>query len=475
MSATLCAVRRRTYVDSILLMRTADALGHAPGVTSAAALMATEANKRTLREAGFDGAEIDAAAADDLVVGVHADSDADATAALSRLDALLSPEPGATACTAASFDAAVALQPDANVAVISVPGEHAAAQMREAIEHGLHIFCFSSNVPLADEVALKRQAAARGLLVMGPDCGTAIIGGRGLGFANAVRPGSIGVAGGSGTGMQAITSLIHEAGSGISAALGTGSRDAGDDVGGISTRMAVAALLDDPQTEVVVLVTKAPGPATGAELARIAQNASKPVVLCFLGEVHAGGTVTTLEDAARRALDLVGCSSAVNNDASVRVARRPGRIVGLFAGGSLLQEARSVLAAQHVVSSACELTDMGSEQRTRGRPHPMIDSGPRIAEILRAGDDPGVAVLLLDVVLGFGAAADPAGDLAPAIRQAGDAAHQRGQELVVLASVIGTADDPQDRARQEAVLRDAGAIVLPTSARAARAAAEVIA
>jgi FdrA protein len=474
-SATAYAVRRRTYLDSILLMRVARSLSERPGVAQAAALMATPANKETLRAAGYQGPQLESAAADDLVIGVTGASEALARAALEDLDALLSPEfKDGQRRLLSSLTEALAALPGANLAVISVPGEYAAAEIRQALEHGLHVFCFSSNVPLEDEIELKRRAASLGLLLMGPDCGTAIIGGKGIGFANVVRRGPIGIVGASGTGIQAVSCLIHQAGSGVSQALGTGSRDPSDEVGGISTVAALSALLDDPDTRVVVLVSKTPGPRTLALLTETAAAASKPLLSCFLGEAT-NGAFSTLEEVATHAVAMAG-GSLVSRvvEPSPPTTHRSGRILGLFAGGSLLLEARGVLVAAGLPPSSYELVDMGSEELTRGRPHPMIDPGPRSQRIAAVGADPSVGVLLLDIVLGRGAALDPAGDLVPSIRAAKAAALARGSDVAVVASVCGTDDDPQDRRRQEEILRAAGVTMLPTSAGAARYAAQVI-
>ncbi len=474
MSATAYSVRRHTYIDSILLMRVARELGQRPGVLSAAALMATQANKVTLREAGFVDREVDSASPDDLVIGVVAVDELQAQAALTGIDELLSPVEKTVQRLASSFADAVALEKDANLALISVPGEFAAEQMRRALDHGLHVFCFSSNVRLEDEIELKRLGASRGLLVMGPDCGTAIIGGKGIGFANSVRRGPIGIVGASGTGMQAISCLVHHGGSGISHALGTGSRDPRDEVGGISTLTALEVLLDDSDTQIIVLVSKTPGATTLDRLKAAAVRSPKPVVMCFPGE-RVEGAVQTFEEAANRALTLAGCGTLPDSDEPLVPAHRDGHIVGLFAGGSLLLEAQGAMAIFDVSPAMYELVDMGSEDLTRGRPHPMIDPGPRIKEIARVGEDPAAAVLLLDIVLGFGAADDPAGDLAAAIRGARAAAAARGSELAVIASVVGTDEDVQNHRRQEAILRDAGVAVFSTSARAAFAAAKVVA
>lgn len=448
------------YVDSVVLMRLSQRLTGLPGVADAAAVMGTAANKTLLAEGGFDAAEVNGAGPDDLIISVKASDDAAATAALSDLEALLVARIDERVPTARTLEEALERQPGSNIAVVSVPGEYAAEEARHALGHGLNVFLFSSNVSLDDELELKRLAGERGLLCMGPDCGTAIVAGVGLGFANAVKRGPVGVVGASGSGMQAVTSLLDRFGVGVSHAIGTGGRDCSDAVGGQTTFAGLRALIDDAQTKVIVVLAKPPGPKTAARLREVAAASAKPVLLCFLDE-------TTLEQAARSAAETVGCSIAPVQKLPELPPPAAGRryIRGLFAGGSLAYEAELVLRRAGV-GSGHTMLDLGSEELTRGRPHPMIDSRIRCEQIIAAASDPETAVILLDVVLGYGAARDPAGDIATAL------AAVRGP--VVIASVVGTDRDPQGLAAQEETLRRAGAHVFPTSAAAARAAVEVV-
>jgi FdrA protein len=441
------------YVDSVVLMRLAQSLSALPGVADAAAVMGTDANKALLHDAGYDA---DGAKADDLVVAVRAEDAAAAAAALECVDTLLAAPPHVSIPTVPTLDEALAVRAGVNLASISVPGEYAAAQARQGLEHGLNVFVFSSNVTLDDELELKRLADERGLLCMGPDCGTAVIGGVGIGFANAVRRGSVGIVGASGSGTQAVTCLLDELGVGISHAIGTGSRDTRDEVGGATTFAGLRALFDDPTTDRVVVVSKPPGPQTAERLRELAASSPKPLVLAFLDEL-------TLEEAA---LATAG-RAAGPWDSPPTPHAAPGRplVRGLFAGGSLAYEAQLVLAraglgAEHTIA------DLGSEELTRGRPHPMIDSRVRRERVAAAAADPQCGVILLDVVLGYGVARDPAGDIARAIAAV--------DGPLVFASVVGTERDPQRRSVQTATLRRAGAHVFPTSAAAARAATEAV-
>ena len=440
------------YVDSVVLMRLAGRLMHLSGISDAAAVMGTDANKALLAEGGFS--TNGRAGANDLVVAVKAESDAAAADALGQIETLLSEGEGSDerVPVVRTLEEAVALRPATNIAAISVPGEHAAAEARRALELGLHVFCFSSSVSVADEVELKRLAGERGLLCMGPDCGTAIVGGVGLGFANAVRRGPLGIVAASGSGLQAVTCLLDRFGVGISHAIGTGGRDLSDDVGGLTMLAGLDALLEDPGTEAILLLSKPPGRLTAKRIEAAAARATKPVATCFLDKI-------TLEEAGHRAAALLRIELPASIAPPLPSAR-PGPLLGLYAGGSLAYEAELVLRRDDVEA---EIVDLGSEELTKGRPHPMLDSRERNRRLREATET--ASVVLLDVVLGFGAASDPAGDIADAVRVATDAG------IVVLASVCGTDRDPQGLEAQEERLRHVGAVVYPTNAAAARAAA----
>ena len=396
--------------------------------------------------------------------------------------------------------------------LISVPGRWAAGVAREALAlppHGRHVFLYSDNVPLAEEVALKREARERGLLVMGPDCGTAIVAGAGLGFANRVRRGSIGLVGASGTGLQAIASRVHALGGGISHALGTGGRDLSAEVGGATALAALDLLARDPETRVIVLVSKPPAPAVAAVVLAAARATGKPVVVDFLGYPPPGRRLgnlhfaVSLGEAAELAVELaVGLAGepkiagsepgpAVEIDsgrdqrpggagsgAGESAAAEPGigarkYLRALFAGGTLASEAvlglrpfLSPLAANlsfpgvtpladPATSVGHTVVDLGADELTVGRPHPMIDPRAAAERLRREAADPEVAAILFDVVLGDGAHPDPAGELAPAVA----AARGGGDGPAVAAVIVGTDEDPQDLAAQRERLEAAGARV----------------
>lgn len=503
-------VLRSEYRDSGTLMRLARDLGGRAGVLRTAALMATPRNLEQLAAMGLLP-ETPAARPSDLLVVVEAGTEAEADAALTAVDGLLSgparrtaPRAGGGARVPRSLEAALELQPASSLAVISVPGPYAAREARRALGRGLHVFLFSNGVALEDEVALKEEASRKGLLVMGPDCGTSIVDGVPIGFANRVRRGPIGLVGASGTGLQEVSTLVHRLGCGVSHALGTGGRDLSDAVGAATTRAALALLARDPATRVVVLVSKPPSPVVAARVlaeAGAIAAAGRRVVACFLGldaeragELPAGVTLApTLDDAARRACEAAGhtirpVDVADAPDAVGPDSGPPRRLLGLFSGGTLAHEALLILRASGVSprsnlhvdgvqppdGQGHTILDLGEDEYTRGRPHPMIDPTLRQEAIRRAGTDPGSAVLLLDVVLGYGSHPDPAAALEGPIREARRDVLARGGFLPVIASVTGTELDPQDRERQVARLRGAGVHVAESNAAAARMAARFI-
>ena len=288
-------IRRNRYYDSVFLMLAARRMAAQPGMADAAALLATGANRRMLEDLGYGAGEAAFAAAgpNDLVLALEGEPEAVAAIAADPEAWLARPAgPGPSGTPAArSIAEAVAARPDSGVAVISVPGAHAAREARAALEAGLHVFLFSSGVAVEDELALKLEACRRGLVVMGPDCGTAYLGGAGIGFANAVRRGPVGVIGSTGTGMQEFACLVHRAGSGISSGIGTGSRDLADAIGGLSTLAGIDALEADPATQVIAVLSKPPGPAAAERLAQRLERCAKPVVLCLLGAPGPDGRV----------------------------------------------------------------------------------------------------------------------------------------------------------------------------------------
>ncbi|MBI1736011.1 MAG: hypothetical protein HYR51_12625 [Candidatus Rokubacteria bacterium] len=476
------------YQDSVVLMRVAADLERRPGVRRAALFMGTPANHGLLEQVGLATEASRRARPEDLIVAVRAVTASDATSALAAgREALVArrretERPGAA--RPRTLEAALRALPGANLAMISVPGPYAGREAARALARDLHVFLFSDNVPVATEIELKRDAVARGRLMMGPDCGTAYLDGVGLGFANVVPRGRIGLVAASGTGLQAVVCGIAALGEGVSHAIGVGGRDLGAEVGGTMTRFALEVLASDPATAAVVLVAKPPHASVMPALRDALANIGKPLVVCCLG-ARAGGPgtwVETLGDAARAAVAVVnGRTWAPEPEGRVPVvAARPrgGRVLGLFTGGTLAHEASLVLerALGRVAFDPADLggeghavVDLGADRFTAGRAHPMIDTRLR-TELIRAAvaRDPR-AVLLLDVVLGRGAHPDPAGAVVDALGSA------RRDAVVVVAALIGTAGDPQGLAAQRARLEAAGVHVFEGAAEAARFAATLVA
>jgi succinyl-CoA synthetase alpha subunit len=512
--ATAVALKHNQYYDSVFLMRVAQRISREPGIELAAAIMGSDKNKGLLRKAGFSGPQIDEATANDLVVGVKATNQEQADAALGQIDEWLQQKETEVSRVAfRNLEQALQSQPQSNLAVISLPGEYAAREARLALQRGLNVFLFSDNVPVEQEVQLKDLAHQRGLIVMGPDCGTAIIGGVGIGFANVVRRGTIGVIGASGTGIQEVTSLVHTAGMGVSHAIGTGSRDLLDSVGGVTTLDAIDALEADAGTAVIVCISKPPGAKTMDKVFERLDQGTKPFVVCFLAidenslDVrHRSVVARTLDQAAALAVRQAGGSTSAivyENEAQVigdlvakesaRMGRDQRYARGIFAGGTFCYQAQQVLRdagikaysnapiEPHLAledpdhSEENTLLDLGADEFTLGRPHPMIDPTLRRERILQESDDPSVAMLLFDIILGYGASEDPAGDLAEAIAGAKSKAAKRGGYLSIVASICGTEGDPQDKERQRSVLEQAGALVFVSSAQAARFCAQLLA
>ena len=463
-------VRRNRYLDSVFLMQVARRMSERPGIEDASALRGTDANRAVLAGLGF---EVLDAGPNDLVVALAGEAAA-VDAVATDLEAWLAPGVPGAAPDPRSLEEALRTRA-ADLAVISVPGAHAAREARAALRAGLHVFLFSSNVSLEDEVSLKLEARDRGLIVMGPDCGTAYLAGAGLGFTNAIRRGPIGLVGSTGTGMQEFACLVHLAGSGISNGIGTGGRDLSDAVAGLSTLAGIDALEADPATRVIAVLSKPPGAAATRKLAERLGRCAKPVVQCLLGGED------TLDDAVIRALREVGVEAPAfllpRTDPPFLGLRPEQRHVrGLFAGGTLCYQAQAIFRqAGLTVHSNAPLhgmetledpdrslgntfLDMGAEYFVEGRPHPMIDGTQRRRRLEKELRDPSVGVLLLDFILGTLSSPDPVGEVLDLLPGG----------LCVAASVCGTEGDTQGLESQVRALKEAGVRVFPTAAQAAR-------
>ena len=532
--------RTGAYADSVRLMQVSARVQEVPGVRAALVAMATELNIDLLARLGMTAPA--AAGPNDLLVAIEADDEQALAAALTVTDGALSARPTWTGGHAAGqvvgqlaghlagqvsqpprTAGSAARRSGPGLCLISVPGQFAFAEAVDALESGCDVMIFSDNVPVEQEVALKEIAAERGLLVMGPDCGTAVVGGVGLGFSHTLPPGPIGLVAASGTGAQQVLCLLDAAGAGISAVLGTGGRDLSAAVGGRSARTALAALDEDPGCELIVLLSKPPAAEVAAGLRAYAATLATPVLFGLIGQGQPDLTAVTEE--ALRAIGLPvpdwpwwdpphptaqagpnaqaspntpAVSPASGAPADFRapadeassVPRAGGALRGLFAGGTLCDEAM-VIAAERLGpvysniplrpqwrivphSAAREdarhvMIDFGDDELTAGRPHPMIDQRLRLDRLAAEAADPATGVILLDVVLGHGAHPDPAAELGPAIEAA-----RSGRDLPVVVSLIGASTDPQGLAAQAEALARAGAHVFASNAQAARFACDLI-
>ncbi len=432
-------VEKGRYLDSVALMRLSRRLGTLSGVEAAAVMLGTPANKALMRDAGLLAHEGEEAGPNDLIIAVRA---GDPQGALQAALQFLSEKPAETSSLPRTRTLRSALQ--------ALPDAFAAHEARAALERGMNVLIFSDHVTIEEEIALKRLAKERGLLLMGPDCGTALISGTPIAFANAVPRGNIGIVSASGTGLQEVSTLIARLGGGVSHGIGVGGRDLDERVGALGAFAAIEALEADPGTAKIVLVSKPPSPQVASRVRERLAASPKPSVVCFIGFEGA-----TLRGAAEAA---VGRKLEWPDRPGVSPAR--GRVVGLYCGGTLCAEAERIFAnrGEH------EFVDLGDDEYTRGRPHPMIEPELRSEHIARALADPRVSVLLFDVVLGYGSHENPARVLADALKSGGK---------VAVASITGTEADPQGLSRQAAILRDAGVIVAPSNAHAAEFAASL--
>lgn len=464
-------VRRGVYADSVSLMQVSQRVRATGGVTAALVAMATELNVGLLTDLGFELP--DGTGANDLVVAIRADDDAALDAGREALEIALRELRDASAGSGGfgaadpprTTRAAATRAGDATIALVSVPGAHAYAEARDAIDAGLSVMVFSDNVPLEQEVSLKAAAAQAGVLVMGPDCGTAVVGGVALGFANRVNAGPVGVVAASGTGAQQVMCLLDAAGLGVSHCLGLGGRDLTAEVGGASARRALAAFAADETTETVLLVSKPAAPGVVTELDELARDLGVDLHWATLGEGRANLTASVEAFLRARGHDVPKWPAwpASPRTAAPAPAGSGRRLSGLFCGGTLADETRIIAGAGHTV------VDFGDDEMTQGRPHPMIDPTLRLAAVERAAADPEVGVVLLDLVLGHGAHPDPAPELANAIRSA-----RRGRGVPVVVTLVGTPADPQgleDCARR---LTEAGADVFASNAAATRHALSLV-
>lgn len=496
-------IKKNSYQDSINLMLLTNSISSIEGVNKAQIMMGTPANKDIYKAAGLYTEELEAAESNDMAIVIDTDNEKLIDEVLEKIEQYLKDQSisskGQEYETVRTWDRAKKALPDATLALISVPGQYAAEEAEKALDLGLHTFLFSDNVPIEDEVRLKKKAHEKGLLVMGPDCGTGILDGIPIAFANVVKKGRIGIVGASGTGIQEVSAIIDRLGEGVSHAIGTGGRDLKEPVGAITMMDGIRALENHSQTEVICIISKPPAKAVRNEVVDLLQSVTKPVVAIFLGEkpTQYEGNVYqayTLEETARIAVDLAQGNEIKSNYNSrdyeveqIQLKPEQTAIKGLYSGGTLASEAAVLIS--DALGLGSEITnedgyvlkrdghvvvDLGDDKYTQGKPHPMIDPGTRAAFIEEAGADEKTAVIVLDFVLGYGSHDDMASALLPSIKKAVAQANSEGRTLPIVASVCGTEGDPQDYQAQKQLLKEAGIIVKDNNNEAVRTALAIV-
>lgn len=481
-------VKQNSYQDSVNLMLLTNKISTMEGINKVQIMMGTPSNKDILKAADLYTEELESAASNDMCIVVDTDSEEKIQEVLDETDNYLNNQAisaGKEAFeTVRSWDKATNALPDANLAIISTPGQYAAEEAEKALDRDMHVLIFSDNVTVEDERRIKEKAHEKGLLVMGPDCGTAVVSGVPLAFANVVKTGKIGVIGASGTGIQEVTTEIDRLGAGVSHAIGTGGRDLSEKIGAITMLDGIKALAQHSQTEVITLISKPPAKEVRDEVVQLLQSISKPVVAIFLGEEphnHEGNIyyANTLEETAAIAVDLVKgnpIKSSYNKLQSqipaVNLKPEQKTIKGLYSGGTLGYEAATLISrglnydntGAHeegylLSANGFEVIDLGDDIYTQGKPHPMIDPDTRIQYFQKAAQDESTAIILFDLVLGYGSHEDMAGALIPGIEKIQKETQAKGKEIYFVATVCGTDQDPQSIDEQKAKLEKAGVIL----------------
>lgn len=509
---TRTVIRSNAYYDSVTLMRISTEAGKLPGVSHVLVGMGTELNKDTLKNVELLTKAAENASPNDLMIGVRADGDDIIDEVFKKIEEMFSKRKNTSSDEKQKnyerIEEVGRLNEGYNMAVISVPGAYAAREAKNALNQGMHVFLFSDNVTVDEEIELKDLANKKGLLLMGPDCGTAIINGVPLGFANRVRRGNIGIVGASGTGTQQVTTLIDTLGAGVSQVIGTGGRDLSQRVGGRTTLAALDALNEDEETEVVVIISKPPAPEIAEKIFNKARNMKKKVILCLLGAKLIDNLpeniiqCTSLEETAVKASSIalnrdVGLNQKAENLYLIEEFKRMRKpeqkyVRALFGGGTLCDETMTLFRQKNIPmfsniplnemealenvekSQGNTFLDMGDDYFTRGKPHPMIEPSLRTKRIIADALDEETAVMLLDIELGHGCHPDPAGVAVYGAEEANKKLQMEDRRVLWIAALIGTADDPQNMQEQIKKLRDAGFVIYESNIRAAELAASIV-
>ena len=515
MSKIIHEIRGNSYFDSVTLMLVSKEIEKMDGVEKAIVGMGTELNKELAENMGISNEEIANASANDFFIAALTADDMEMETIAKAVDDYLNKKSSDADddYNPPTIKSAIQHQPESNLVLISVAGQYAAQEARTALDNDLNVMIFSDNVSVEDERELKELAVEKGLLMMGPDCGTAIINNVPLAFANVVRKGNIGVVGASGTGTQEVTVVIDKLGGGVSQVIGTGGRDLSEEIGGLMMLQGIEALKNDPDTEVILLVSKPPAASVAEKMLSAVKDCGKPVVVDFIGgdgalvEKYGAVSCVSLEDAARKAValskgeevsEMTGFSKSDEEIAEI-IKREVAKFDkdqkyfrGFFTGGTLASEAIDIVGKEigQILSNVAKkaedklednqksvkntVIDFGEDEFTEGRPHPMIEPSARSERIVKEAEDGEMAVLMLDFVLGYGCNPDPVGETMPKLNKTQEAFKAAGKHLCVVASVCGTENDPQDLIASQKELEENGVIVMPTNAQASRLAALIM-
>ncbi len=502
-------IKKNAYYDSVVLMQVTKELKKSEDIKEVIVGMGTPLNKELAENLGLLTEDVKATTQNDFFVSLEGEDTVDMDQVLTRITALLNKKKtsGDQDYRPATLKSALKVMPEANLALFSIPGEYAYDEVKKALDEGLHVMLFSDNVTMDEEKKLKDYAKEKGLLMMGPDCGTAIINHTPLAFANVIKPGNIGIVGASGTGTQEVSVLIDKFGGGISQVIGTGGRDLKEPIGGTMMLMGIDALEDDEKTEVIVLISKPPHESIAKKILERVKKCKKTVVVDFIGgdtkmiESYGAHPCISLEDAAQKAVavakgdtpkDFTGFTmdeGAVDEMVEKEVQQYSSNqkyLRGLYTGGTLADEAMMILSesmealysnkpkspefklADVFKSRENTVVDLGEDEFTVGKPHPMIDPSARGERMKQEGRDENVALVLMDMVLGYGSHQDPAGEMIESIKEAKATMASNGGHLTVVASVCGTEGDPQDLEATEQKLKDIGVILMPSNAQAVK-------
>lgn len=478
-------IKKNTYYDSVTLMIISKEVKKIRGVHEALVGMGTDLNKELASNLGISSEEIENIGVNDFFVSILGAENVDINNIMDNVNKLLTEKKKSSSSNyqPATLRTAIKEEKDSNLVIVSVPGEYAYEESKKALENNLHVMLFSDNVTLEEESKLKDLAVEKGLLMMGPDCGTAIINNIPLAFANVIRKGNIGVVGASGTGTQEVTVTIHRLGEGVSQVIGTGGRDLSLEIGGKMMLQGIEALISDDETKVIVLISKPPEGKVAEKILSSIENSPKPVVICFLGgdkeliKKYNAYPALSLEDAGRKAVALLRgdevedfdgfdiSDEEIKNIIKSETAKMDGsqkNIQGLYTGGTLAYESEIYFDNAH------EFIDFGDDKFTKGRPHPMIDPSIRSEYLSKDSHLENVAIVLMDFVIGYGAHEDPVGEMIPAIEKAKRIMESKEKYLSIIASICGTEEDPQDLVKSKERLADAGVIVMNSNIQAAK-------